>query len=36
MSSTNALIIVAFSALMIAISFLIGIWSKKKATTAQA
>lgn len=32
----HIVIIVGFSALMIIVSFLIGIWSKKKATTAQA
>ena len=36
MSRTTVIIIVAFSALMVAISFIIGLWSKKKATTAQA
>ncbi|MDR1874732.1 MAG: hypothetical protein LBQ90_06960 [Synergistaceae bacterium] len=36
MSSGTVSAIVAFSALMIVISFSIGIWSKRKATTAQA
>lgn len=36
MSQSTVILIVAFSGLMIVISFLIGIWSKKKATTAQA
>ena len=36
MSTTNAVIIVVFAALMIAVSFGIGLWSRKKATTAQA
>jgi len=36
MSQGTVILIVFFSALMIAISFLIGLWAKKKATTAQA
>ena len=36
MPHTTVIIIAVFSALMIAISFVIGIWSKKKANTAQA
>lgn len=36
MPHTTVIIIAVFSALMIAISFIIGIWSKKKANTAQA
>ncbi len=36
MSGTTVAIIVSFSALMIAISFGIGLWAKRKANTAQA
>lgn len=36
MPQSNVMLIVAFSGLMIAVSFLIGIWAKKKATSAQA
>lgn len=36
MTHTTVLIIVFFCALMIAVSFGIGVWAKKKATTAQA
>lgn len=36
MAQSTVLLIVFFSALMIAVSFLIGVWSKKKANTAQA
>jgi Na+/proline symporter len=36
MSTTNAVIIAVFAALMIAVSFGIGLWARKKATTAQA
>ena len=36
MGTTTVIIIAVFSALMIAISFGIGVWSKKKANTAQA
>ncbi|MBR0093506.1 MAG: hypothetical protein IJP92_17605 [Lachnospiraceae bacterium] len=36
MERSTAIIIAVFSLLMIAVSFLIGVWAKKKATTAQA
>ncbi len=36
MPQSTVMLIVAFSGLMIIASFLIGIWAKKKATTAQA